>query len=68
MRSHEDIGIKAMVEVHLQKVRSLRQQILAETKHGFADWHLVQQLLDELLSNHRQYKHLTSKENVDLYK
>jgi hypothetical protein len=58
---------EVMTETHLQKVRSLRQQIITETKHGFADWNLVQNLLDELISNHRQYKHLALKENIDLY-
>lgn len=58
---------EVMAETHLQKVRSLRQQIIAETKHGFADWNLVQELLNELMINHHQYKHSALKENIDLY-
>ncbi|MBD2177075.1 hypothetical protein H6F42_09145 [Pseudanabaena sp. FACHB-1998] len=56
-----------MTQPHLQKVRVLRQQIIAETKHGFADWQLVQKLLDELMENHQQYKEFAAKENTTLY-
>ncbi len=55
------------MQANLQKVRDLRQQIIAETKHGFADWTLVQKLLDELMENHQQYKQSAIKENVTLY-
>lgn len=59
-----------MTQANLQQVRTLRQQIIAETRHGFADWNLVQKLLDELMINHRQYKHFTKQENQNavLYK
>jgi len=60
--------VENMTQVNLQKVRTLRQQIITETKHGFADWNLVQTLLDELMINHRQYKEFAMKENVSLYK
>ena len=60
--------VENMTQVNLQKVRTLRQQIITETKHGFADWNLVQDLLDELMINHRQYKEFAMKENVSLYK
>jgi hypothetical protein len=60
--------VENMTQVNLQKVRTLRQQIITETKHGFADWNLVQNLLDELMINHRQYKEFALKENVSLYK
>jgi len=56
-----------MSQSNLEKVRTLRQQIISETKHGFADWPLVQQLLDDLMINHRQYKRFAIKENIDLY-
>jgi hypothetical protein len=57
-----------MTQDSLQKVRTLRQQIIAETKHGFADWNLVQKLLDELMIHHQQYKHSATKENIILYR
>ncbi len=56
-----------MTQVNLERIRTLRQQIIAETKHGFADWNLVQQLLDDLMSNHREYKQFAVKENIALY-
>ncbi len=56
-----------MTQDNLHKIRTLRQQIIAETNHGFADWTLVQKLLDELMINHQQYKHLAAKENISLY-
>ena len=56
-----------MTQDSLQKVRTLRQQIIAETNHGFADWKLVQALLDELMIHHQQYKHFAAKENINLY-
>lgn len=56
------------LQPNLQQVRVLRQQIIAETKHGFADWNLVQKLLDELIENHQQYKQFAVKENIVLYK
>ena len=56
------------LQPNLQQVRVLRQQIIAETKHGFADWNLVQKLLDELMENHQQYKQFAVKENIVLYK
>jgi hypothetical protein len=57
-----------MTQANLQKVRTLRQQIIDETSHGFADWNLVQKLLDDLMINHRQYKQFALKENISLYK
>ena len=57
-----------MTQANLEKIRTLRQQIIAETNHGFADWNLVQQLLDDLMINHRQYKQFAIKENITLYK
>ncbi|WP_271252797.1 hypothetical protein [Pseudanabaena sp. Chao 1811] len=57
-----------MTQDNLQRVRTLRQQIIAETRHGFADWNLVQKLLDELMENHHQYKQFALKENLNLYK
>ncbi|WP_181016065.1 hypothetical protein [Pseudanabaena sp. BC1403] len=56
-----------MTQVNLERIRILRQQIIAETKHGFADWNLVQQLLDDLMINHQQYKQFAIKENLGLY-
>jgi hypothetical protein len=56
-----------MAEIHLQKVRSLRQQIIIETSNLFADWNLVQKLLDELMISHRRYKDCALRENIDLY-
>ncbi|MCA6571897.1 MAG: hypothetical protein ACK5EU_10745 [Pseudanabaena sp.] len=56
-----------MTQDNLQRVRILRQQIIAETSHGFADWNLVQKLLDELMENHNQYKQFALKENLSLY-
>ncbi|MEI6328920.1 MAG: hypothetical protein ACOYN8_12240 [Pseudanabaena sp.] len=56
-----------MTQTNLQRVQYLRQQIIAETKHGFADWGLVQKLLDELIDNHHQYKEYADKENISLY-
>jgi hypothetical protein len=56
-----------MTQDNLQRVRILRQQIIAETSHGFADWTLVQKLLDELMENHNQYKQFALKENLSLY-
>jgi predicted RNase H-related nuclease YkuK (DUF458 family) len=58
---------KNMTQTNLQRVRTLRQQIIAETNHSFANWSLVQELLDELMINHQQYKHFASKENITLY-
>ncbi len=57
-----------MTQVNLERIRTLRQQIISETSHGFADWNLVQQLLDDLMINHRQYKQFAIKENITLYK
>ncbi len=57
-----------MTQANLQRVTELRQLIIAETKYGFADWNLVQKLLDELLFNHGKYKQFASKENITLYK
>jgi|JFJP01.1.fsa_nt_gi ethanolamine utilization protein EutQ (cupin superfamily) len=59
---------ESMTQDNLQKVRVLRQQIIAETSHGFADWNLVQKLLDELIDNHQQYKQFAVKKNINLYK
>ncbi|MFN5860756.1 MAG: hypothetical protein ACK451_01990 [Pseudanabaena sp.] len=56
-----------MTQDNLQRVRILRQQIIAETSHGFADWNLVHKLLDELMENHNQYKQFALKENLSLY-
>ena len=56
-----------MTQDNLQRVRILRQQIIAETSHGFTDWNLVQKLLDELMENHNQYKQFALKENLSLY-
>ena len=56
-----------MTQVNLQKIRTLRQQIITETNHGFADWELVQKLLDDLLINHQQYKQFATEENIALY-
>jgi len=56
-----------MTQANLERVRILRQQIIAETKYGLADWSLVQKLLDELIINHRQYKYFAAKENISLY-
>jgi hypothetical protein len=56
-----------MTQANLQRVRDLRQQIIAETRHGFADWNLVQKLLDELMENHYQYKQIANKENIIPY-
>ncbi len=56
-----------MTQVNLQNVRTLRQQIIAETSHGSTDWELVQKLLDDLMINHRQYKQFAIKENISLY-
>jgi len=56
-----------MTQVNLERIRTLRQQIMAETNHEFADWNLVQQLLDDLMINHRQYKQFAIKENIGLY-
>lgn len=56
-----------MTQTNLQRVRDLRQQIIAETKHGFADWDLVQALLNELMDNHQQYKQFAIRENIPLY-
>jgi hypothetical protein len=58
---------KSMTLDNLRRVRSLRQQIISETSHGFADWNLVQKLLDELIDNHQQYKQFALKENINLY-
>jgi hypothetical protein len=58
---------KKMTQTNLQRVQYLTQQIIAETKHGFADWGLVQKLLDELIDNHREYKQYAEKENISLY-
>ena len=52
---------------NLQRVRHLRQQIITETRDRFADWNHVQQLLDELMENHHQYKQSAIKENIHLY-
>ena len=57
-----------MTQATLQRIRTRRQQIIAETNHGFADWILVQQLLDDLLIHHQKYKYLAKKENIALYK
>ncbi|TYQ29663.1 hypothetical protein [Pseudanabaena sp. UWO310] len=57
-----------MTSANLERVRTLRQQIIAETKHGFADWNLVQKMLDELMINHQQYKYFATKENISLYR
>jgi ethanolamine utilization protein EutQ (cupin superfamily) len=57
----------SMTQVNLERIRTLRQQIIAETSHGFADWNLVQQLLDDLMLNHQQYKQFAIKENIGLY-
>ena len=56
-----------MTQINLQRVRHLRQQIIAETSHAFADWNLVQKLLDELVDNHQQYKQFALKENITPY-
>ncbi len=56
-----------MSQVNLERIRTLRQQIIAETSHSFADWNLVQQLLDDLMINHHQYKQFAIKENIELY-
>lgn len=56
-----------MTQVNLERIRTLRQQIMTETNHEFADWNLVQQLLDDLMINHRQYKQFAIKENIGLY-
>ncbi len=56
-----------MTQVNLERIRTLRQQIISETSHGFADWNLVQQLLDDLMINHRQYKQFAIKENIGMY-
>jgi hypothetical protein len=56
-----------MTQVNLQNVRTLRQQLIAETSHSFTDWELVQKLLDDLMINHRQYKQFAIKENISLY-
>ncbi len=52
---------------NLERVRTLRQQILAETNHGFTNWILVQKMLDELMINHQQYKYFAVKEKITLY-
>lgn len=57
-----------MTQDNLQRVRTIRQQIIAETSYGFADWNLVQELLDELIENHQKYKKFAIKENIKLYK
>jgi len=56
-----------MTQANLERVRILRQQIIAETDYGFADWTLVQKLLDELIINHHQYKYFADQENITLY-
>ena len=56
-----------MTQTNLQRVKYVRQLIIAETKHGFADWRLVQTMLDELMANHREYKEYANKENISLY-
>jgi hypothetical protein len=57
-----------MTQTNLRRIRDLRQQIIAETRHGFADWNLVQKLLDDLMAHHQQYKEFAIKENITLYK
>ncbi len=57
-----------MTQTNLRRVQDLRQQIITETRHGFADWNLVQQLLDELMTHHQEYKQFAIKENISLYK
>jgi hypothetical protein len=56
-----------MTQANLERVRYLRRQIISETKHGFADWNLVQKHLDELMAHHHQYKLFAEKENIHLY-
>jgi hypothetical protein len=60
-------GDTSMTQVNLERIRTLRQQIIAETRHGFADWNLVQPLLDDLILNHQEYKKFAIKENIGLY-
>ncbi len=56
-----------MTQINLQRVRHLRQQIMSETSYAFADWKLVQELLDELMDNHQQYKQFALKKNITPY-
>jgi hypothetical protein len=59
--------VENMTQANLERVRILRQQIISETEYGFADWRLVQKLLDELIINHQQYKYFAAKGNITLY-
>ena len=57
-----------MTQANRRRVQDLCQQIIAETRHGFADWNLVQKLLDDLMAHHQQYKEFAIKQNIPLYK
>jgi hypothetical protein len=56
-----------MSQANLQRVKILTQQIKLETSQPMADWELVQQLLDELMENHRQYKSYALSNNLIPY-
>jgi hypothetical protein len=57
-----------MAQAHLQMVRLLRKQILAETSSPLTNWVVVQDLLDELMFHHEQYKIFAAHEGLALYK
>jgi len=56
-----------MAHTSLQKIRVIRQQLVAETGSFTTDWNLVQNLLDELMVNHQQYKQFAITKNIHLY-
>lgn len=56
-----------MSQVNLQRVKILTEQIKFETSQPMTDWDLVQQLLDELMENHQQYKSYALRNNLIPY-
>jgi len=56
-----------MSHTNLQRIREIRQQLVAETGSFGTDWVLVQKLLDELMVKHQQYKQFAINKNIHLY-
>ncbi|NUN64733.1 hypothetical protein HCU40_08210 [Pseudanabaena biceps] len=56
-----------MSHQHLQRIQTIRQQLVAETGNAPTDWELVQKLLDELMDRHRQYKQFAIEKNIHIY-
>ncbi|PZU98314.1 MAG: hypothetical protein DCE90_04130 [Pseudanabaena sp.] len=61
-----NVGL-VMAHTNLQRIRVIRQQLVAETGSFPTDWDRVQTLLDELMIYHQQYKQFAIQKNIHLY-